>query len=461
MVYAYCFVSLGFLFGKCGLILTSLSAEAAAGPAEAAEAPGLTTATSTMVFAKAQVYLPWPRAKAHIARARHYRYAGDIQNVKAFGKSPEASTMQDPWQSLGPACAFGFLGGLISWTWCSTRRTRVQGSPIFTKASSDMLQDNTPSLNQSDIVDLKKITRQNIVRTVRRVALWSLSAAGCAFVIFPLLQTGGWEIVSGSRPFPLSDAAQSYAGNFLALISLLFSILAGNSYTSLYSQNESIFYALFSEVSEAKALMEQVALVCSGRPFYRRVLEYIQTYVERDLRRTDLPPAVLVACKPRDDPLESILYLTSVGVPSVVYDTVRSLRQKRGDRLGAVQRKLPPVQIALLYVLGTINLLGLLLFTTGLLPSEMMLGRMLFALAVGAEMMTMRVIHELWHPMGGAYNVDGVLVIMIRGLEDELQQRLQGRAFSETRLPSPPPKWQSTGQPNAPQVDADKVNPSG
>jgi len=123
MVYAYCFVSLGFLFGKCGLILTSLSAAraAGAGPAEAAEAPGLTTATSTMVFAKAQVYLPWPRAKAHIARARHYRYAGDIQNVKAFGKSPEASTMQDPWQSLGPACAFGFLGGLISWTWCSTR----------------------------------------------------------------------------------------------------------------------------------------------------------------------------------------------------------------------------------------------------------------------------------------------------------------------------------------------------
>lgn len=27
-----------------------------------------------------------------------------------------------------------------------------------------------------------------------------------------------------------------------------------------------------------------------------------------------------------------------------VYETVRSLRQRRGDRLGAVQRKLPPVQ---------------------------------------------------------------------------------------------------------------------
>lgn len=32
-----------------------------------------------------------------------------------------------------------------------------------------------------------------------------------------------------------------------------------------YPQNEAIFCALFAEVSEAKALMEQIALVCSGR----------------------------------------------------------------------------------------------------------------------------------------------------------------------------------------------------
>lgn len=46
---------------------------------------------------------------------------------------------------------------------------------------------------------------------------------------------------------------------------VLFSILAGSNYSSLYSQNEAIFCALFAEVSEAKALMEQIALVCSGR----------------------------------------------------------------------------------------------------------------------------------------------------------------------------------------------------
>ncbi|CAE8689969.1 unnamed protein product, partial [Polarella glacialis] len=131
---------------------------------------------------------------------------------------------------------------------------------------------------------------------------------------------------------------RGFNGSFLALMSLLFSILAGNSYSSLYGQNEAIFCALFAEVSEAKALMEQIALVCSGRPFYRSALENIRRYVNNDLKRLDKPPSVLCALKPRDDPLESILYLTSVGVPSAVYETVRSLRQRRGDRLGAVQR---------------------------------------------------------------------------------------------------------------------------
>ena len=33
---------------------------------------------------------------------------------------------------------------------------------------------------------------------------------------------------------------------------------------------------------------------------------------------------------------------------------------------------------------------------------------------------------ELWNPRGGAYNVDTVLCVMVRGLEDELQARKNG-----------------------------------
>lgn len=310
-------------------------------------------------------------------------------------------------------------------------------SSVQTNANIEI---NSAVFGQDDGDLLRRITRASVIKTMKNVGLWSLTSVAAGYLLYPFLQRASWALLVGTAGPNglLCDASQNYVGNFLAIMSLLFSILAGNSYSSLYSQNEAIFCALFAEVSEAKALMEQIALVCSGRPFYRSALANIQRYVEHDLRQLDQPPAVLVACKPRDDPLESILYLTSVGVPSAVYETVRSLRQKRGDRLGAVQRKLPPVQIALLYVLGSLNLVTFLLLGTN---DDGRLCRGLFALLVGAVMMTMRVIHELWTPIGGAYNVDDVLAVMIRGLEDELKQRLQGRTFSDTRLPPPPPRW--------------------
>jgi len=99
--------------------------------------------------------------------------------------------------------------------------------------------------------------------------------------------------------------------------------------------------------------------------------------------------------------------------------------------------------MALLYVLAGLNLVSLLLLALRT-PSEAeyRLCRGLFAMMAGGLMMTMRVIHELWTPVGGAYNVDGVLRVMITGLEDELDQRLQGKTFSDTRLPPPPPSFQ-------------------
>mmetsp|Transcript_70464 Transcript_70464/g.210105 ORF Transcript_70464/g.210105 Transcript_70464/m.210105 type:complete len:416 (+) Transcript_70464:36-1283(+) len=345
---------------------------------------------------------------------------------------------------LAAAGAFVLLGGLVArrplaWVRSQTQLRRLIARAQPTRAEAAGEADDV-MLGEDAEMSLRRVVRASVAKTLMNVLVWSILAMVFSYVFYSSMQHLVWSVFTGMRnPVELCDVSLGYLGHFLAIMSLLFSILAGNSYTALYSQNEAIFTALFAEVSEAKALMEQIALVCSGRPFYRSALENIQRYVERDLKRLDQPPAVLVACKPRDDPLESILYLTSVGVPSAVYETVRTLRQRRGDRLGAVQRKLPPVQIALLYVLGALNLLSFLLLATG--SSQGQLCRCLFALLVGAMMMTMRVIHELWTPVGGAYNVDGVLTIMIRGLMDELQQRLQGRTFSDTRLPPPPPRW--------------------
>ncbi|CAK9046418.1 unnamed protein product [Durusdinium trenchii] len=216
--------------------------------------------------------------------------------------------------------------------------------------------------------------------------------------------------------------------NFLTVNGLLFTILCGNTYTSLYTQQEVLFQALFIEVSEAKSLLEQACLVCQGRPFYPKVLDSIRDYVSTDLRRLDVEPAELLANRPMDDPLEYILYATSVGVPSIIYDTIRDLRQARGQRLGAMQRKLPAIHFVLLYVLGILELMAFPLLGAGtfsMAPDEKILSiqALFFGAMSGAIVMTLQVIFELWKPFGGAYTVDTALSRMVAGLEEELRVR--------------------------------------
>lgn len=59
-----------------------------------------------------------------------------------------------------------------------------------------------------------------------------------------------------------------------------------------------VYYALFNEVTEAKSLLEQVALVCQGRSMYQRVLEAISQYVRYDLKALTSDPAVLLSSRP-------------------------------------------------------------------------------------------------------------------------------------------------------------------
>ena len=69
-------------------------------------------------------------------------------------------------------------------------------------------------------------------------------------------------------------------------------------------------------MSVAKALTEQLSLVGRARPAeLRELMGCVRSYVESDLRRLDVRPATLVSAKPSVDPLESILYRTSVGAP--------------------------------------------------------------------------------------------------------------------------------------------------
>lgn len=267
--------------------------------------------------------------------------------------------------------------------------------------------------------------------TLIRVGLPSLISGIVAFLIFPVLALFLASIVNDAGVFAvLSQDSSQFVQNFLTVSGLLFSILIGQTYAFLYTQQEAVFYALFNEVTEAKSLLEQVALVCQGRSMYGRALEAIASYVQDDLKQLQADPAVLISSRPVDDPLESIMYLTSVGVPSTVYDTIRSLRQARSARLGALQRKLPKVHMILLWILAGIELVSFPLLGAGTQTiggyNILTVEGCLFGIMTFGIVMTMRVIGELYRPGGGAYNVDSVLRVMVKGLELELKERMSG-----------------------------------
>ena len=287
--------------------------------------------------------------------------------------------------------------------------------------------------------------------TLLRVGIPSLISAILATYLFPFLAVTLATIMNDAGVFAvLSQDSSQFVQNFLTVAGLLFSILVGQTYYFMYQQQEAVYYALFNEVTEAKSLLEQVALVCQGRSMYRQVLKYISNYVEYDLKQLQCDPAVLLSARPVDDPLESIMYMTSVGVPSTVYETVRSLRQARAARLGALQRKLPEVHMILLWVLAAIELCSFPLLGAGTQTiggyNILTVEGCLFGVMTFGVVLTLRVVGELWRPVGGAYNVDAVLATMVRGLEEELQLRMSissnsnsNSSFKNEILASPGP----------------------
>jgi hypothetical protein len=256
----------------------------------------------------------------------------------------------------------------------------------------------------------KKVSTQSTkfqLITLLRVGIPSILSGITAYFLFPALALFLASIVNDAGVFAvLSQDSSQFVQNFLTVSGLLFSILVGQTYAFLYTQQEAVFYALFNEVTEAKSLLEQVALVCQGRPvMYNKVLESIHKYVQNDLKNLNADPAILISSRPVDDPLESIMYMTSVGVPSSVYETVRSLRQARAARLGALQRKLPRVHMLLLWLLAGIELASFPLLGAGTQTlggyNMLTVEGCLFGIMTFGIVMTMKVIGELYRPGGG------------------------------------------------------------
>jgi len=280
------------------------------------------------------------------------------------------------------------------------------------------------------------------VFTFLRVSVPSVISGIVATLVFPALSLFLCTMMNSAGVFTvLSTDSSQFVQNFLTVAGLLFSILVGQTYYFMYQQQENLYYALFNEVTEAKSLLEQVALVCQGRSMYRRCLESISKYVNNDLKQLQADPAVLLSARPSEDPLESIMYMTSVGVPSTVYETVRSLRQARASRLGALQRKIPQAHMWLLWVLASLELVSFPLLGAGTQAiggyNILTVEGVLFGVMTAGIVLTLRVVGELWRPAGGAYNVDSVLTTMVMGLEEELDARMAGKTVFAASRSSP------------------------
>merc|ERR1719183_20089 len=145
------------------------------------------------------------------------------------------------------------------------------------------------------------------------------ASAGISYVPLSLQLA---DIIDDSAAFSvIAQDSSQYIQNILTTCGLTFSILVGQTFYFMYQQTEAIYLALFEEVTAAKALLEQVSLVSQGREdLNTRIITAIRRYVEEDLRQLQEDPAELLSSRPMDDPLESIMYLTSVGEPSVVYE---------------------------------------------------------------------------------------------------------------------------------------------
>ncbi|KAL3779503.1 hypothetical protein ACHAW5_010632 [Stephanodiscus triporus] len=283
------------------------------------------------------------------------------------------------------------------------------------------------------------------------VCLPSAIAATIAKSVYPTLAT--WLV---DLPGPLytddvltvlSNDLSQYVQNVLTTCALLFGMLVGQAYYFTYKEQERVYYALFAEVTEARSLLEQISLLSYGRvgSMYPVLLSRMDEYVRRDLGELSVrDPIDVVAYAGRsgtsssststsnDDPLESMMYATSVGVPGPMYDTVLSLRRARSERCGALQSKLPDVHVHVLRLLGVIVLTTFPVCGSGssaIAPNVLVLQSYMFGILAFGLTVVLGVVEELrdsTRRSGGAYGVDGALGVMVSGLVEELDERMDG-----------------------------------
>lgn len=129
---------------------------------------------------------------------------------------------------------------------------------------------------------ISQIRSEQALSSILRIGIPSALSALAGFLYFDSLSYTLTQMLDPAtlRVLASDNSKGQFIQNFLVVIDLLFAILAGNAYAELYQQQESIYFALYNEVSLAKSLLEQLTLVGRARPWYPSALDSMQEYLE-------------------------------------------------------------------------------------------------------------------------------------------------------------------------------------
>lgn len=369
--------------------------------------------------------------------------------------------------------SFSPIPSQIATVYLSSKRTCHQRSIKFHPLSSEKNQNQDKSITE--------LQKEIQLQSLSRITIPSILFSFLCYSIFPSItlgiQTWAHDMYDGSNTgkgyetlnLILTDNSNQFLQNVHNFLALTFAFLTGSTLQFMLRQQDILYKALFDEVTALVSLLEQSALISEGRSdLYRNLLQSLTSYLENDLKlvtnyvsvqeeqengntsthaltsssslsyvinemgisRENLPSYIL-SRRPENDPLERILYITSVGEPSSIYSSVLELRRARSKRLGALQRKMPEINMYLLYVLGSTVFVSFPFVTAG---SEtvggdglLQLYRAQLSIVVFAMCVVLGMINELKQPeIASVYSVNyDFLGKMMNGLECELDERMK------------------------------------
>lgn len=320
--------------------------------------------------------------------------------------------------------------------WSQSQQMPRWAAAVSAMAAAATRQLTSAGQSEEDSISRKQLTSfLSILGQSAAVGLLAASAfCPLASALRSLLATPAQDV--------LKDDMTQFAQNAFAVLLLLFSLLLGETFSMLLDRQDRLCRAIYTEVSEARTLIEQLVLLSAGRQggdgswssSSQNLLENVEAYLVQDLQQLGKRRILPERGAAPVDALETLLFATSVGVPSGVCDSVRAIRQARASRLAAAQRKFPLAHSGILWTLAMLATGIFVLLAAGMAGFEADVATQsghllavlspLFGVLVGAQTMTGMVMSELSKPGGSElFRSQDIVEQGLGGLLQELRQK--------------------------------------